>query len=311
MRKLIITIHKLIKQCREDHVNAFAAMASYFILLSVIPVLMILLFIVQYLPVTETDVLSLIMRIVPAASEFEHVITFLLDEVYRQSGAILSFSILVVLWSSGKGVMALANGLNVIYKCKETRSYLFTRVRSTVYTIFLLLAIVVCMLAITFGNLLQNLLIKAAPILEPITSYLVGMRTLIPAVILLAFFLLIYTFLPNRKTRLATQLPGAVISTIAWMLYSLGISLYLKYGISAYIYGSLTTVILMLLWLYFCIYIILIGAEINMWIELKHKREKERFYKHEEKDETIYYSTRRDPVEYPGATAGKSGHRLK
>ncbi len=311
MRKLIITIHKLIKQCREDHVNAFAAMASYFILLSIIPILMILLLIVQYTPVTQEDVLGLILRVVPSASEFEYIITSLIDEVYKQSGVVLSFSIFVVLWSSGKGVMALTNGLNVIYRCKETRSYIFTRLRSTVYTIFLLLSIVVCMLAITFGNLLQGLLIRTVPFLETVTSYLVGIRTLIPAIILLAFFLLIYTFLPNRKTELAAQLPGAIISTIAWMLYSLGISLYLKYGTSTYIYGSLTTVILMLLWLYFCIYIILIGAEINMWIELKHQREKERFYKHEEKDETLYYATRRDPVEHPGATSGKSGHRLK
>lgn len=298
-------------QCKEDHVNAFAAMSSYFILLSIIPILMILLLIVQYTPITQEDVLGLLIRLLPSAAELEYILTYIVDEVYERSGVMLSFSILVVLWSSGKGVMALANGLNVIYRCKETRNYVFTRIRSTIYTIFLLISIVVCMLAITFGNLLQSILVKAIPVLETITSYLVGLRTLIPAVILLILFLMIYTFLPNRKTKIGSQLPGAVVSTIAWMLYSLGISLYLKYGTSTYLYGSLTTVILMLLWLYFCMYIILIGAEINMWIELKHQREKQRFYKQEDSNEIIYHSTWRDSVEYTGTSAGKSGHRFK
>ncbi len=311
MRKLIITIHKLVRQCKEDHVNAFAAMSSYFILLSIIPILMILLLIVQYMPITQEDVLNLILRFVPSTSEFEHITRYLIDEVYNRSGVVLSISILVVLWSAGKGVMALTNGLNVIYRCKETRSYFYMRIRGTIYTIFLLVSIVICMLAITFGNQLQMLLIKAVPILEILNTYLVWMRTFIPAVLLLFVFLLSYTFLPNRKNKIDAQIPGAIVSTIAWMLYSLGISLYLKYGMNTYIYGSLTTVMLMLLWLYFCMYIILIGAEINVWIELKHQREKERFYKQEEKDETLYHSSRRDPLEYPGATSGKSGHRLK
>ncbi len=311
MRKLIITIHKLLRQCREDYVNAFAAMSSYFILMSIIPILMILLLIVQYLPITQEDVLNLILRIVPSVSEFEYIVRYLLDEVFDRSGVVLSISILVVLWSAGKGVMALTTGLNVIYRCKETRSYLYMRIRGTIYTMFLLIAIVICMLAITFGNQLQMLLIKAVPVLGMLNAYLLWMRTFIPAVFLVFMFLFIYTFLPNRKHKMDSQIPGAIVSTIAWMLYSLGISLYLKYGMHTYIYGSLTTVMLMLLWLYFCIYIILIGAEINKWIELKHQREKERFYKHEEKDEIIYHSTRRDPVEHPGATSGKGGHRLK
>lgn len=311
MRKLIITINKLIRQCREDYVNAFAAMSSYFILMSIIPILMILLLIIQYLPITPDDVLNLIMRVVPSVSGFEYLIRYLIEDVYARSGVVLSISIFVVLWSAGKGVMALTNGLNVIYRCKETRSYIYMRIRGTIYTIYLLFAIVLCMLAITFGELIQKMLIKFIPFLETVNSYILGIRTLVPAVLLLIMFVVIYTFLPNRKNKALAQIPGAIVSTIAWILYSWGISLYLKYGMHTYIYGSLTTVILMLLWLYFCIYIILIGAEINMWIELKHKREKERFYKHEEKDEIIYYATRRDPVEHPGATSGKGGRRLK
>lgn len=311
MRNLIITIRKLIEQCKQDHVNAFAAMASYFILLSIIPILMILLLLIQYTPLTQQDVVDLILRVVPSVTEFEHLLTYLIAQVYERSGVVLSFSIFVVLWSSGKGVMALANGLNVIYGIGEMKNYILVRIRSTIYTIFLLISIVLCMLAITFGNLLQDLLIRNVPILGTITSYLVGMRTLIPAVVLLLLFLMIYTFLPNRRISASVHLPGAVISTIAWMLYSLGISLYLKYVNSTYIYGSLTTVILMLLWLYFCMYIILIGAEINVWIETGHLRRKERFYRQEDTNEIIYHSSWRDTLEHPGASARKSRHRLK
>ena len=82
-------------------------------------------------------------------------------------------------------------------------------------------------------------------------------------------FLLMYKFLPNRKATLKSQLPGAVISAVAWSVFSLIFSIYLEYFNVSNMYGSLTTLIMIMLWVYFCMFIVLLGAEINAYFEDK------------------------------------------
>lgn len=273
MAYLIIACRRILQRFKDDHVSAYAAQASYFILLSIFPCLMLLLLLVQYTPVTEQNVIQLILEVIPDAEEFEYIIKYIIDEIYEKSTMMLSFSAIVILWSSGKGIMAISNGLNCIYGIKETRNYLMTRIRSTIYTVLFILSIFLCMLAVIFGNHIQKFLVSRIPILETIANYIVGLRALVPVVVLMVVFLMVYTFLPNRKTTIRSQFPGAVISTIAWMLYSLVVSLYLNYEDLTYTYGSMTIAIFILLWLYFCMYIILLGAEINAYLEeRKYKR---------------------------------------
>ena len=99
------------------------------------------------------------------------------------------------------------------------------------------------------------------------------MRTVISLAVLCVVFLLIYKVLPNRRASLKSQLPGAIISALAWSLFSLGFSVYLDvfHGLSS-MYGSLTTTVLVMLWMYFCMYIVLIGAEINAYFEERFRR---------------------------------------
>ena len=86
--------------------------------------------------------------------------------------------------------------------------------------------------------------------------------------LLTGVFMLAYKVLPNRRSNWHRQFPGALVSAVAWSAFSLGFSIYLEwYSGAANMYGSLTTVILLMLWLYFCMWIILIGAEINSSIE--------------------------------------------
>ena len=74
-----------------------------------------------------------------------------------------------------------------------------------------------------------------------------------------------YKFLPNRKDWLRKQIPGALFSAIGWQVVSWIFSMYLDIfeGFSD-MYGSLTTIVLIMLWLYFCMYCILLGAEVNI-----------------------------------------------
>ena len=84
---------------------------------------------------------------------------------------------------------------------------------------------------------------------------------------LVVFCLLIYKFLPNRRDRLVKQLPGAAFAALGGLVISWIFSVYLDIfeGFSS-MYGSLTTIVLIMLWMYFCMYSILLGGEINVML---------------------------------------------
>ncbi len=268
-------IHGFIKRLDKDHVGPSAAQAAYFILLSFIPFVMLLVTTVQYIPPIQDQeiVTQMLLQIIPDAGEFRDFLLGIIQEVYAKGTATVPITALLTLWSAGKGVQALTNGVNAIYHVKETRTYLFRRIRSMIYTFFFLIAVIGTLVLMVFGNSIQKLLVVYIPVLGKVTSYIVGLRAVISMVVLIVIFLLIYKVLPNRKTSWKAQLPGAFISAVSWSVFSFGFSVYIDVfdGMSN-MYGSLTTIILILLWVYFCMYIVLIGAEINAYFEERFRR---------------------------------------
>lgn len=114
-----------------------------------------------------------------------------------------------------------------------------------------------------FGNSLQYLIVKYLPIVANITQAILSMRYLILLSILILFFAVLFKMLPNRKASFKSQIPGSVMAAVGWALLSFGISIYVDYFNGFSMYGSLTTIILVMLWLYFGIYILLVCAEFN------------------------------------------------
>ena len=84
---------------------------------------------------------------------------------------------------------------------------------------------------------------------------------------LVLFFDIIFAALPNRKLTLRSQLPGALICAVAWYVFSFGLSVYVDYFNGFSMYGSLTTIVLIMLWLYFCMYIMMMSAEFNLMFQ--------------------------------------------
>lgn len=273
MKKFIKIMTGFMNRMNQDHVSAFAAQAAFFILMSFVPFLMLLLPLITYVSITKDMVVEMILQVMPDAGDFRSFLLSIIQEVYDKSTAVVPISAIFTLWSAGKGLQGLTNGVNAIYHVKETRNYVVTRIRSALYTLVFILAVIGSLILLVFGNSIQKLLTRYIPALARVTAYIIGMRTAVSLVVLALIFLMVYKFLPNRKTSFRSQVPGAVISAVAWSLFSLGFSVYLDYydGFSN-MYGSLTTIILILLWLYFCMYIVLIGAEINAYFEERLRR---------------------------------------
>lgn len=275
-------INRLASILGSHHTGAYAAQAAYFFVLSLIPIILLLLTMVQFTPVTRQDVMAAVTQVFPTS--VEGLISSIVDQVYRQSSTIIPVTIIVALWSAGKGVLAMTSGMNLIYENTETRNYFYLRLRASFYTVIFILAIVLSLSLSVFGNSISIIVYKHMPVLTTIMDFLIRIRTLLTLVVLTLFWDMVYKYLPNRtnlsKTTMKQQLPGAVFTSCGWLLISFIFSVYLDIftGFSS-MYGSLTTIILIMLWLYVCMYVILLGGELNALLESLEERKGDRMRK--------------------------------
>ena len=278
--KLIGNVKSFLDKCKRDNINAFAAQAAFFILLSSIPFLMVFSSLLQYTPVTEGMILQIVNETMP-----EYIAPFLvniINEVYTKSFGIVSIAAIAAVWSAAKGVQYMANGFNVVYDIVETRNWFVLRFWAIIYTIVFVIAIVISLVLLVFGKSLEHLLVKHIPIMTHIVSLIFERGSLIMILVLVILFVVIFTLIPNRKVTFRSQLPGAVLCAIAWCVFSAGLSIYVNYFNGFSMYGSLTTLVLIMLWMYFCMYILMLCAEFNVVFDeyiagfIQQKKERKR-----------------------------------
>lgn len=270
---MILTIIQYIRyflnKLRDHAVSAYAAQSAFFIILSFFPFVMLLLTLIRYLPVTEDMLISLAAQTLP--SHIGDYVISLINEIYAQSpAAIISVTIIAAVWSASKGVMAVIRGFNSIYGIYETRGYFYLRLISSFYTVIFAVSIVGSLVLLVFGNKILLTLTGFFPLLSAHPPLLISSRVLIFLVFLFLFFLAVYIFVPNRKSTIAAEAPGAFLAAVGWAGFSSLYSFYIDNFANFNTYGSLTTIIFLMLWLYFCMYILFIGSEINVFIQERH-----------------------------------------
>jgi len=266
MRQVIKKIRRFYRKCKEDRIDVYAAQASFFILLSVMPALMLILTLIQYLPITAEQVTEILMDIFPR--DVSKYIKIIIDEIFVPSKALLSGSAIAAVWAAGKGIMGLTNGLNSVNRVNETRNYFMIRIRSAFYMILMLIAFIITVGILIFGNEILIFLQERIEIIDRLSSYIISAQTSVALILLFLLFLSLYVILPNRKTKLRKQLPGAALASLAWAVCSYGFSIYMDiYSRISKVYGSLGSIIAVMLWLYLCMWILFMGAEINCYLE--------------------------------------------
>lgn len=260
--KMIKIILLFQRKCKRDNISAYAAQSAFFILLSAIPFLMMFSSLLQYTPVTEGMVMVIAKRTIP-----DYIAPFcisIIHEVYNKSVGIISVTAILAVWSAAKGVQYIANGLNAVNGIYETRSWFVLRFWAIIHTVIFVLAIIGTLLLLVFGNSVQKLIVKYIPLIGHITHMIIRLRGFLLLGLFILFFAVVFKTLPNRKVKLRLQLPGAILCAVAWYVFSFGLSVYVNYFNGFSMYGSLTTIVLIMLWLYFCMYIMLLCAEINV-----------------------------------------------
>ena len=189
----------------------------------------------------------------------------LILSVYKNaSGAVAGVSALTAIWSSSRGVYGLLTGLNAIYGVSEDRGYLYTRFISVLYTFALEAVILLTLVLHVFGNSLlkfiRSLNLPAMTVLMDILDLRFVFLLLVQSLL----FTLMFMILPNRRNRFWESLPGGLLASIGWLLFSNLYSAYVTHFPSyANIYGSVYAIAISMLWLYCCLEIIFFGGALN------------------------------------------------
>ena len=246
---------------KEVNISAHASSAAFFLFLSIIPVIIIVCALLQHAPTVQIEIWSYLSEAVIPKT----ISDFLMDIVNTYQGnsmTLVSVSAIITAWSASKGMLALIRGMNAVYELQESRNYIMLRLRALVYTVFFMIAILLSIVLLVFGNAVVALLADIL-IVSEIWRWLQSLRHLIVAVILAVVFCSFYCLLPNNRMPWREQLPGAFVAAVFWIVYSFFFSIYIDYFNGFSMYGSLTTVIIVMIWLYFCMYIFFCGVVIN------------------------------------------------
>ena len=265
IKKMYETILNFSRQLSYDHVGAYAATSSFFVIISIFPILMLLLALLRYTPVTEHFLLNSVLSITP--SSLDGLIRQIVNEMYHRSNfTIISATALTALWSSSRATLSIIRGLNAVFGVNENRNYFHLRIVAVFYTVVFLIIIVLALGIMVFGNSLIEFFHSHIPPIYDISSFVLSLRMIYIPIIFTIGFIYLYGIVPNKAYSFQDRLPGAIFTAVGWITFSSAYSFYIdNFATSTYIYGSLTTVILLMLWIYFCMYILFIGAEINMW----------------------------------------------
>ncbi len=262
---------EMVRQISRFHVGLYASHAGFFIVLSLFPSLVLLLGLLRHTGLEVTNLITFLEGMIPEAL-MPTVKKLVLNTYLETSGTVLSLSALTALWSASRGIYGLLTGLNSIYEVEENRGWLYTRSVSVLYTFAFLLVLWLTLVVNVFGKTL----LKTIPLNEDLLRFLVDVLNLRFFLLLLlqtGVFTAMFMALPNRRNGLKESVPGALLSSAGWLIFSDLYSAYVE-NFSNYsnIYGSVYSVAIGMLWLYFCVSIVFYGGVLNRFIKKYRER---------------------------------------
>lgn len=275
MQRLIKSIKYFLRKISASRISAYAAQTAYFMFLSLIPLIMLLLSMLQLFGDVGVAVTETISEVMPGILG-EFINDFIVEIMSDGRLTMTILSALLLIWSASRGVFSIIGGLNSVYEIKESRKYVWVRFLSVLYTLAFVIIVCSVLLIMVFGDTLIDLANSFFPNLKGLVYIISSLRFILGFIILVLFFSIIYKSMPSNKMKFLDQIPGAVIAGAGWVSFSILFSFYVdNFSNYANVYGSLTAIIVLMLWLYTCMYIMFIGAEINCILSTKVNGQKE------------------------------------
>jgi membrane protein len=260
-----------IVKVKNDDIFALGAQLAYYLMLSFFPFLIFLMTVVGFSKLDSADILDGLRTILPN-NVFSLVDTTVVELVGTQNAGLLGASIILTIWSASSGFRAVIKGLNKAYNVKDSRSFIKRSLVAIVFTLALVIIIMLTLAMLVFGEVIGKYIFAILPFKDIITYIWNISRYLIVVFMMIWIFACIYRYTPAKKVPWKEVYPGAVVSTLGWIIVSLGFSYYIN-NIANYsrLYGSVGAVFVLMTWLYITSMILILGAEINSVLTIRRK----------------------------------------
>lgn len=271
IKSKISSIQTILDNMGKDHISEFSAQCAYYVILSFIPFVILLLTLIQYTNIEQQQLFDIISKIIP--SSMNEMVLGIVKEVYSKSVGTVSISLIFTLLSADRGLFALIKGLHLIYNYSDNKrkSMLYLKLTSILKTIVFIILVTVGAVILVFGKPIISTIQEKFGIFDNYTIVSQIITQIIFILVAFVVFLCLYKFMPGHKIIFKSQVPGAIFSSIALIIISFIFSRYLDIfkGFSI-TYGSLTALMLIMMWTYTCFYVIFLGAEINKFYNMKN-----------------------------------------
>lgn len=261
MKRIVSIVKELYKRYYKDEIPALGAQMAYYFLLAVFPFMIFLTTIIGYSPISTGDVMEPLTSVLPR--EAFDFLSKNIDVITKNRNLkLLSIGFLTTIWAASNGVSAVMHGINKAYNEQEVRPFWKIKIMSIIYTIVLSLMIIFYFLLLIFGNQIGSFLSQAG--IDLANKNWNAFRYIIIIFLMITVFSSFYYFTPCKRLKLRHALPGAIFTTIGWILTSVVFSFYVdNFWNLTLVYGSIGGIIALLVWLYLSAILIIMGGEVN------------------------------------------------
>ncbi|MCK9451026.1 MAG: YihY/virulence factor BrkB family protein [Bacteroidales bacterium] len=262
----------------KGSVTTRAASVAFNFFLAIFPFILFLFTLIPYLPIADFQVtlLDLFKDIIPP-NTYKEVEETILEIVLRQNRGLLSLSFILTFFFSTNGISAIMDGFNGTWHAIDTKTWVQQRLSAIFLMLTLSFFVILAIALITSGGIIIQWLINQDFIRSGITAQLLQVfRWLV--IVLLTFLSLsmLYYYAPAKRKEYRFISPGSILATALFIVGTLAFNFYIS-NFSRYnaLYGSIGTLIIFLMWLYFDAFILLIGFELNASIRQAKRENKD------------------------------------
>ena len=248
-------------------ITTYSAACAYYLFMSLIPMIMLLVSIIQYTPLTQEMILEAISDYVP--DSLYEIISSIISSIYSGGRVALTVSILLTIWSAAASMKALMRGMDSMYDAERHEDFFVFSLRACFYMVVLVLVLLLSFFVMVYGGEILQLLYDTLPhggTLDKLFGTVRYLRYVVVIAVLALVFSFTYWRMPARRLRYKAQWPGAAFCAVSWSVFSVIFSVYVSVSNRFGAYGVIGTVIVAMIWLYYCFYFLLLGGYINHYI---------------------------------------------
>ena len=264
--KVLHEIFEYFGETGRKSVSVNAASIAFFAFISIIPMLVLLCSQLPLTGITKDELAFAITNITP--DSVDSLIESIINEAYSSRLGVFSFSIIFLLWSSSKAMLAMIRAVDKIYDQTESRNYFVMVGFALLYTAAIIVFVSLFLIIYAKGHTLEEIIINYTSPDADVNVLVSQLHNYAALGIMTVIFALICTFAPAGKRKVKFQLPGAFFSSSAIIIFTMLFAMYANgKNIYSSFYGSLSSVAIFMLWIYSCINLFLMGCVINVRYE--------------------------------------------